>query len=223
MPRMPPKPRAGGKRKPTSQSGPAGLDRRAISVAIAGVVVVVALGGLYLLGGSDDAIASGEARTALEAAGCTLQETEALAGNQHTLEPGETSDAWNTIPPTSGPHSPETAIYGAYDAPLEQARLVHNLEHGAVFVQYGEDVPEDTVAELRAFYDDNQPGTLLAPYPGLGDEIALGAWTVSDGDATAYLARCTAFDDSAFTAFFDAFQFHGPERFPPDAMLPGRP
>ena len=32
----------------------------------------------------------------------------------------------------------------------------------------------------------------------------------------------TAFDEDAFVAFFDAYQFKGPERFPPDTLLPGR-
>ena len=41
-------------------------------------------------------------------------------------------------------------------------------------------------------------------------------------EGTAYLAKCTAFDETAFSAFFDAYQFQGPERFPPDSLLPGR-
>jgi len=223
MPAMPPKPRAGGKRKPTKQQSVGGLDRRMLAMGLAGIVVVLGLGGLYFLGGEGDAIAADEVRTALEAADCRLRESEALPGNQHTVAPDGTSEAWTTDPPTSGPHSPETAIYGAYTEPLEQARLVHNLEHGAVFIQYGEDVPDAVVEELRSFYDGHVAGTLLAPYPTLADEIALGAWTVAGGDATAYLATCTSFDEAAFEAFFDEFQFKGPERFSPDSMLPGRP
>ena len=69
-------------------------------------------------------------------------------------------------------------------------------------------------------------GTVLAPYPALGDKIALGAWVVPDpsnpDEGTAYLAKCTEFDEAAFSAFFSAYQFQGPERFPPDSLLPGR-
>jgi hypothetical protein len=28
--------------------------------------------------------------------------------------------------------------------------------------------------------------------------------------------------EKAFSAFFAAYQFQGPERFPPDSLLPGR-
>ena len=41
-------------------------------------------------------------------------------------------------------------------------------------------------------------------------------------NGTAHLAKCTSFDEDAFAAFFDAFQFQGPERFPADTLLPGR-
>lgn len=220
---MPPKPRPRAKRKPTNEPTGLAFDRRLAAAAIAGVAVLVGLVGLYVVTQGEDAIAADEVRTAMTTAGCSMQEVEALPFNQHTLGPGDTSDEWNTDPPTSGPHSSETAIYGAYTEPLDQARLVHNLEHGAVFVQYGKDVPEETVAEVRRFYDDYRAGTLLAPYPKLDNEIALGAWTVTGGEGTAYLATCRTFDEAAFSAFFDAFQFRGPERFPADAMLPGRP
>jgi hypothetical protein len=33
---------------------------------------------------------------------------------------------------------------------------------------------------------------------------------------------CGAFDEDAFAAFLDAYQFQGPERFPADQLLPGR-
>jgi hypothetical protein len=73
--------------------------------------------------------------------------------------------------------------------------------------------PSDTAAQLA-----NWPRTFCT--------IALEAWVVHDPskptEGTAYLAKCTQFDESAFAAFFDAYQFQGPERFPPDSLLPGR-
>ena len=91
-------------------------------------------------------------------------------------------------------------------------------------MQYGEDVPEETVQQLRQFAQGHPRGTVVAPYPDLGDQISLGAWVTGDdpSEGTAYLAKCPSFDEAAFSAFFDAYQFKGPERFPPDALLPGR-
>lgn len=183
----------------------------------AAIGIAVALGGG---GGGTDAAA------ALDSAGCTLTETPALRGTHSITNPTGTSKEWNTSPPTSGPHYEISAVWGAYTEPVNLAQLVHNLEHGGVYILYGSDVPDATVAELRSFYDDHTRGTLLAPLPSLGDQIALGAWTTAAADdpanGTAHLAKCTAFDEDAFAAFFDEFQFKGPERFPSDMLLPGR-
>jgi uncharacterized protein DUF3105 len=198
-----------------------------VVVAIAGLVlgaaaVVFALG---FVGGSDGP-SEADVRVKLEAAGCTLHSVKALPG-RHSLAP-DGSAKWNTDPPTSGPHfgfnpngSVGTVIWGAYSEPVQLARLVHNLEHGGIYILYGDDVPDATVEQLRAFYDDHKNGTVLAPYPKLGDKIALGAWVGDTDNAKGQLAKCTAFDDAAFSEFFEGFQFQGPERFPSDALLPG--
>jgi hypothetical protein len=227
---MPPKPRSGPSRKPTT----AGRDRtQLLWVAGAAGLVVVAVVVWLVVGnsGSSEPPAEGaieRVAASMEEADCTLTSVAALPQADHSLtEQGDTSDRWNTNPPTSGPHNSLTAVYGRYRDPLDQAQVVHNLEHGAVFIQYGPGVPEATVTELESFYDGRQNGTLLAPHPGLGDTIALGVWTVDKTkgeDGTAHLAECTGFDEDAFAAFFDEFQFHGPESagFPPESMLPGR-
>jgi hypothetical protein len=219
---MPPKPRSQGKPKPPSS----GTDRRTILVLGIGGVAVLAIAAVALaftLGGGSG---GGDARAALEAAGCTLSATPALPGDHSVTSPTGTSKKWNTVPPTSGPHYQVPVVYGAYEEPVNEAQLVHNLEHGAIAVQYGRDVPEATVQQLRTFVQAHPRGTVLAPYPALGDKISLGAWVTKSPSeptqGTAYLAKCTTFDDDAFAAFFDAYQFQGPERFPPDSLLPGR-
>jgi len=204
-----------------------------IGAAIAGVVLgFVVVGALVGLVRGAGAPSEEEVRAQLVAAGCTLQSVKAQPG-RHSLTPDGTSK-WNTDPPTSGPHfgfNPNgtvgTVIWGSYDQPVQLGRIIHNLEHGGVYIFYGDDVPEATVDELRAFYDDHRNGTVLAPYPKLGDKIALGAWvtdeeTGSESEAgKGQLAKCTAFDEEAFSSFFSAFQFRGPERFPSGSLLPG--
>lgn len=182
------------------------------------VVAVVALAALTLGGGdpSED-----EVRTALVDAGCTLKVAPALLGEHTVQDPGATSPAWNTAPPTSGPHFGTPAIFGIYEEPLELARVVHNLEHGGVFILYGSGVPEKTVNELRSFYDSHRTGTVMAPLDTLKKQFALGAW-VSDGEGgNAYLAKCRRYDENAVSIFFRAFQFQGPERFDPQQLQPG--
>jgi hypothetical protein len=216
------KPRVKAPKQRTSTAHDPGRNRRLLGIgaaaagALLGVVAVVGLVGLGGGGGPSEE----EVRASLEAAGCTLQVAEALPG-EHSVEPDGTSEDWNTDPPTTGPHYGIAAIFGIYDEPLQQARVVHNLEHGGIFIQYGEDVPEETVSSLRDLYDRHKNGTIMAPLPRLGDEFALGAWVVEGEEGNGYLAKCAAYNEEAVEAFFDAFQFRGPERFDPSQLQPG--
>ena len=164
----------------------------------------------------------------MQAAGCQLRSVQAQAGD-HTAELDATSDPkWNTDPPTSGPHFNPPAIFGIYDTPVNIAQAVHNLEHGGIYIFYGDDVPAETVTQIEDFYNEDKTGLLVAPLPRLGDSIALGAWVTPDprpgsiGEGgQGHLAKCTEFDEEAFAAFRDNFRFRGPERFPPEQLEPG--
>jgi hypothetical protein len=196
------------------------------AAGLAGMLVVI---GLFAFGGGSTGDA-GRVQDAMEAAGCTLTSATAVpneADHSDVPSPDTIVKEWNTSPPTTGPHYGQPAIWGAWNDPLQLARVVHNLEHGGVFIQYGDEVPEETVAQLRSFYDQHRNGTLLAPLASLGETITLGAWVTPEraGEGSdrgvGYLAKCTEFDEAAFAAFFDEFQFKGPERFPPDLLAPG--
>lgn len=214
---------------------PEGADRRKVLViaGIAALALALIAGGFVLLGsGGSGGSNADDVRAALTDAGCTLEVKPAVVNvSDHSDFPDSsaTSASWNTDPPTSGPHFGVTIIYGSYDEPIEVGRVLHNLEHGAVYILYGDDVPEATVAQLQTFYDSRKNGTILAPYPKLGNQIALGAWLAeglpeaSSDRGSGVLAKCTEFDEAAFDAFFDAFQFKGPESsfIGPSDMRPG--
>jgi len=229
------KPRVKAPKQRHGTSSDASSRRRLLTIAVAvtGVVLgFVAVAALLSLVREDGGPSEADVRSTMEAAGCTLQSVKAQPG-RHSLPP-DGMGKWNTDPPTSGPHfgfnsngSVGTVIWGAYDEPVQLARVIHNLEHGGIYIFYGDEVPEATVEQLLAFYDDHENGTVLAPYPKLGDKIALGAWVTDDETGSestggkGQLAKCSTFDDDAFSTFFSAFQFNGPERFPSGSLLPG--
>lgn len=221
---MPDKPRVKAPKQRAGSSNETDSRRRVLVVgaAIAGValgfVVVAALLGVVGGGGGTDQEAL---ETQFEAAGCTFETVPALEGAHSVREPGGTSDKWNTDPPTNGPHYGIAAIFGSYDDEVETARLVHNLEHGGIFILYGEDVPDKTVDELRDFYDSHKTGTVMAPLNRLGDKFALGAWVVDGDTDNGFLAKCTEFDDDAVSSFVRSLQYRGPERFDPGDLQPG--
>jgi hypothetical protein len=218
------KPRVKAPRQRTAPTSDPGARNRRLAMigggALAGVAAVAAL--FFLVGSGGGGVDEAAVRAKLVAAGCRLQAVPADEGADHSVtDPGGSSGQWNTDPPTNGPHFIQAAIFGEYDEPLEAARVVHNLEHGGVFIQYGDDVPEETVTRLKEFYSDNKTGTIMAPLPRLGDEFALGAWVAEGAEPRGYVARCTAFDEAAVSSFFDEFQFRGPERFDPANLRPG--
>lgn len=220
----PPKRPQGPQRRSTPTDPAAAARRRRLLLlgAVASVAAVaLALALVFLTRGGDEDVSA-----VFEEAGCTFEAVPAVSGD-HTAKIDATSDPkWNTNPPTSGPHYDVPAVYGSYDEPLQLAQVVHNLEHGAIFVLYGPGVSAPVVEQLQAFYDDDPRGLLLAPLPSLKAKIALGAWTTSgeggpDAKGTAYLATCTSFEEEAFERFRDEYRFRGPERFPPESLQPG--
>jgi len=222
--RTPPPPRRVQAPRQRRAEAPEGRNRRLLLIG-AGLVVVAAIaaGGAaawVLLGGGSSADA------ALRAAGCTVEKKPAM-GAQHVEKLAEGFE-YNTFPPTTGPHYPIPATWDVYTEPVEQFRLVHNLEHGGVVVQYGEDVPESAVAEIRDWYLEDPNGIIVAPLPRLKEKIALTAWTTPDpapgesaGPGEGVVATCSGFEAGAFEEFKDTYGFRGPERFPRDDLVPG--
>ena len=104
---------------------------------------------------------------------------------------------------------------------------MHNLEHGAVVIQYGRDIPQDEVDEMVAWYRDDPNGLVIAPFQ-LGDKISLAAWTadvgatgqVEKGSGRGHLAKCPRFDEGV-QRVPRRVPLMGPERFDPSAMQPG--
>lgn len=197
-------------KKTTSGAGSAGGNRSKLLIAaVVGALVVAgaAVGIALAVSGSGDSLAEETA-----AAGCTV-ETFPSMGRQHVTKRNPSFD-YNSSPPTSGPHYPEPAIWNVYTEPIEQILLIHNLEHGGIAIQYGEDVSDAEVQRIVDWYKPDPNGIVVAPLPRLGSKIAVTAWT--------HLMTCSnGFDEQAFASFRDAYRFKGPEQFPPEALTPG--
>jgi hypothetical protein len=177
-------------------------------LALLGVVI---LGGVVLwLTQRDGGGSEGLAATMREA-GCTFR-SPPLQGEDHV--PDGTRVEYNSLPGTSGDHYAQPAIFSAYDDQVEQARLVHNLEHGGIVIQWGPRVPRAEIQEIREFYLDDANGMVIAPFSRLGNKIAITAW--------GHLATCTAFDEAAFAEFRDEYRAKGPEPFELEDLAPGR-
>lgn len=80
-------------------------------------------------------------------------------------------------PPVGGIHNPhwQNCMGDVYTAQIPSEQAVHSMEHGAVWVTYRPDLPQDQIDQLASKVRDVE-FMLMSPYPGLDQPISLQAW-----------------------------------------------
>lgn len=208
---------------PHRRTTPPGSDTRRKTIlyaaALSGAAALVAVGALLA---SEGGGVSSDPTAALERAGCTYKVVKAARAGQH-VNNINAKPAWNTFPPSNGPHYPSPAVWDFYTEPVPLMQAVHNLEHGGIAIEWGSKVPKAEVDKIARFYNESPNAMLAFPLAKLGNKIALVAWTQKPSEVRGQgrVAECTRFDHAAFKAFRDAFRGKGPERFPVDRLRPG--
>jgi hypothetical protein len=119
-------------------------------------------------------------------------------GNDHIPTPETPHVAYNSDPPTSGPHLPYIAPWGVHTRPIARELQVHNLEDGGVVVNYRPQCADQVQSQLRAVVERYPDRVLLAPYPGLDRCIAVTAWT--------RIEKFEQFDERRLVRFIEAYR-----------------
>ncbi|OGZ95672.1 MAG: hypothetical protein A3I44_04225 [Candidatus Sungbacteria bacterium RIFCSPLOWO2_02_FULL_51_17] len=97
-------------------------------------------------------------------------------GQDHvTLE--EPRGPYNSNPPTSGPHLAGPAPWGVYRDSLPDRQLIHNLEHGGVWISYKPGISEELIKKLEGFSKKYGSKVIVAPREQNDSDIALAVWT----------------------------------------------
>ena len=91
---------------------------------------------------------------------------------EHTDEPVE----YDQLPPVGGAHLPRWLACDVYDEPVPNEAAVHSMEHGAVWITYDPELPEDEVASLAALTDLDQQYVLVSPFEDLPSAVVASAW-----------------------------------------------
>ena len=123
-------------------------------------------------------------------------------GQTH-LSSGGKFTKYNSTPPTSGPHDPNPAPCGVASRPIPNEVQVHDLEHGAIMVQYRPGLDQAQVQALERLGRSYSSHVIVAPYPGLNTPIAVTAWTK--------LMTLDRADDGKIRRFIDLYRQRGPE------------
>jgi len=77
-------------------------------------------------------------------------------------------------PPVGGEHYNAWQNCGYYSQPIRNENAVHSLEHGAVWIAYRPDLPQDQIDQLRQLAE--QDYILVSPYPELQSPVVATAW-----------------------------------------------
>jgi hypothetical protein len=82
-------------------------------------------------------------------------------------------------PPVGGEHNPIWQNCGFCEEPVRSETAVHSLEHGAVWITYSPDLPQDEIDRLRDLVGtvaQSEDHVLVSPYPGLDSPLVASAW-----------------------------------------------
>ncbi|BCB84682.1 DUF3105 domain-containing protein [Phytohabitans suffuscus] len=116
-------------------------------------------------------------------------------GGQHVAGKVE----YTVNPPVGGQHNNDwqNCMGDVYDAPIASEHAVHSLEHGAVWITYRPDLPQDQVDTLAAKVRGTEK-LMLSPFEGLDSPISLQAW--------GYQLKVDNAGDSRIDAFIKALR-----------------
>ena len=125
-------------------------------------------------------------------------------GRDH-IEVTTPHDPYNSNPPTSGPHAAAVRT-DVYHQELPDENLVHNLEHGHIWLSY-RDSGDTEVIELFERIQSQFPSSVVVTYrPANDSRISVAAWT--------HLLKLEEPDEQQILAFISRYLDKGPESIP---------
>lgn len=114
---------------------------------------------------------------------------------------------YSSNPPTSGPHYPRTARSDFYNEPIPDQYVIHNLEHGDVWIAYHPRITEDLREKLKEFKGFR---VIITARPANETDIALAAW----GRLDAFNLAEGKLDSARIKDFIKRYSNRGPEKIP---------
>lgn len=152
------------------------MDRIPLVVWFLAPTIVIIVAGAWLLSSTN--ILSGENNPdVLSVVASPVENVEEFepSGRNH-ISDGAAATNHLTNPPTSGDHWSAPANNGVYDKPLADQRVVHNLEHGYIWISYKQDTPADVIQNLKQIAEEDDWKIILSPRDTNDSQIALAAW-----------------------------------------------
>lgn len=85
-------------------------------------------------------------------------------------------------PPTSGDHA-NTVLWGVHKEEVADVNVLHNLEHGGIYISYRPDIPKEDIKQIEQLFslpssrtDFNPSKAVVAPRAANKANIVLSSW-----------------------------------------------
>lgn len=171
-------------------------------LSLVAVAVVVAIGAAVWLGRG--ALRSGSATAGLGSPPPPIADYP-IQGRDH-IALAQPHPAYNSNPPTSGWHYAQPADWGFYNEELPDEVLVHNLEHGGIWLSYRSAEDTELINQLVALIRRYRSKVIVTQRSRNDTRLAVAAW--------GHLMKLDRYDDAAIVTFINRFKNRGPEFFP---------
>ena len=144
-----------------------------------------------------------------------------IVGRQHIAQ-GTSGSGYNSNPPSSGPHWANPAKNGIHDQVLPDEQLIHDLEHGYVWIAYR---PADAVLRSSTSSAGLKPGLSQDELNKLKEIVKSDDWKVvlAPRDKNEAMVALVAwgrvlvmdqFDEGKVKDFIKTYRNRGPESTP---------
>jgi thiol-disulfide isomerase/thioredoxin len=134
------------------------------------------------------------------------KEIEIIGRNHRST--GEQVNNYNSNPPTSGPHYPKPAQTGFYSKKLPDERVIHNIEHGQIWISYN-NITSETRSQLKQLAQNYPKAVVVTKRPENNAKIAVASW--------GRLMELNSYDEQKIVKYIKAYINKSPEPF---AKLP---
>lgn len=109
---------------------------------------------------------------------------------------------YNSNPPTSGPHAGSPAEWGYYEFELPDEQLIHNIEHGGIWISYI-DLPEEQLKLLEEFANEHPESVIVTKRAKNDSNISIASWQ--------RLTKLEGVDMNVIEGFYKANKNKSPE------------
>jgi len=124
-----------------------------------------------------------------------------ILGRTH-ISVGDQHEEYNSNPPTSGSHA-APARWGYSPRELPDENLIHNLEHGGIWISY-KNLDDGSIAILRGIADRNRASVVVTPREANDANVAVASW--------GRLLKLDSVDEAQITDFIRRNKNKSPER-----------